>query len=33
MPSLLALKVDMYPFPHFWQKNLNWKPRFEDRSS
>ncbi len=24
MPSLLPLKVDMYPLPHFSQKNLNW---------
>ena len=30
--NLLGTNVDMYPFPHLPQWNLNWKPRCEERS-
>ena len=33
IPIFEVLKVDMYPFWHFSQKNLNWYPRSVDRSS
>ena len=33
MPALFACQLDMYPFPHDLQWNLNWKPVSVDRSS